>query len=189
MCRSPVILPPVVIRGTAVVVVLVAAALAGCNAEADPTPLPPLPSVSPTPETLQVPPEATPATAQGAAAFARYFFGRVNNSLISGDASGIRLLSEGDCAGCINLIDAAESPPKEGERVEGGLFDIMFAEASPVEGEDVLVDVRYVVTALRVLAPDGTLLRSKPATQPIDAQVRLTRKSTGWFVREFRNLT
>jgi hypothetical protein len=186
MCRSPVILPPVVIRGTAAVAL--AAALVGCSAEADPTPLPPLPSVSPTPETLQVPPEATPATAQGAAAFARHYFELVNKALETGDATAVRGASAPGCGGCRNLIAAIEEPLPAGERVEGGLFELIFAESPPVEDGDVIVEIRYSTTEVRVFGPQGELKETIPATAATNGQLRLMRKSDGWVVQGFRGL-
>jgi hypothetical protein len=190
MCRSPVILPPVVIRGTAVVVVLVAAALAGCNAEADPTPLPPLPSVSPTPETLQVPPEATPATAQGAAAFARYFFGTlVNQAYVELDAAAVRAWAGDQCKSCENIAADVERLRAANLRVLGERFKIAYAEAAPPEPDgSIVVDMRFSSDPYIETAADGSQVREEPAQVDVDAQVKLEQRSGRWLVTAIRTL-
>jgi hypothetical protein len=171
----------------AVVAVCVSAALAGCSAEAEPEPLPSAAAPSPTSVALPVPAEATPETAQGAAAFARYYLELVNRALDRADASAVERVSDPGCGGCRNLIRAIEEAPTPGERVEGGYFEVIFSEAPPVENGDVIVEVRYRVSALRVYGGDGAVLRTKAATEPVDAQMRLVRRSGAWIVQGFRS--
>ena len=171
------------------VAVCASVALAGCTEEAAaPPPLPSAARSSPTPVALPVPPEATPETPQGAAAFARYYFDLVNEAFDAGDATAVRGLSDPGCDGCNNLIKAIEKEDKPGERIEGGDFEVLFAESPPVEDGDVIVDLRYGVSELRVVGEDGQILRTTPAEPGIDAQLRLMREGQLWMVRGFRNV-
>jgi hypothetical protein len=140
----------------AVVAACVSAALAGCSAEAEPEPLPSAAAPSPTPVALPVPPEATPETAQGAAAFARYYLELVNRAFASIDATAVRSVSDPDCGTCSDLIRAIEESPTAGERFEGGDYEVIFAESPPVENGDVIVDVRYRIGELRVYGQMGS---------------------------------
>jgi hypothetical protein len=185
MCRSPVILPPVVMRGTAAAVALVAA-LAGCSAEADPTPLPPLPSVSPTPETLQVPPEATPDTAEGAAAFAKYYLAVLEEALRSGEPGRLRELSDSGCGGCRNLIGAVERAQAAGQVVRGGEFVVLSAVSPAPEQGEAMVDLRYSREAGELVTLAGEVVEPIQPEPPIDAQMRVARAGTGWRVLGFR---
>jgi hypothetical protein len=189
MCRSPVILPPVVIRGTAAAVALVAA-LAGCSAEADPTPLPSLPSVSPTPVAPQVPPEATPATAQGAAAFTRYFFGTlVNQAYLELDAGPVRLWAGAECRSCENIASDIERLRGADLRVPGDRFKVAFAEAAPPEPDgSIVVDMRFSSDPYIETASDGSQVREEPAQVDVDAQVMLKQRSGRWLVTAIRTL-
>jgi hypothetical protein len=64
----------------------------------------------------------------------------------------------------------------------------MFAEAPPVEEGDVIVDLRYVATEVRVYGADGSLLRTTPAAAPTDGQLRLVRRADDWIVMGFRSV-
>lgn len=163
--------------------------LVGCGPDPDgPTRLPPVESSSPSPVALPLPSEAAAETPQGAAAFAEYYFEVVNAGLQSGDASAVQRLSDPGCGGCVNLIGAIEEDPQPGERIEGGLFELAFAEAAPAEEGVIAVDLRYSVSALRVLDDDGRVLREKPASTSLDAQLFLKRAQEGWIVRGFENV-
>jgi hypothetical protein len=184
----PDILPLVLIRPV-VVALGAAVALTGCSSDADPRPLPPLPPPSATQAAaLPVPPEATPETPQGAAAFARYYFHLLNESFKRGDASGVRQVSDPGCDACLNLIAAIEEEDEPGQRVEGGDYRVLFAESPPIENGDVIVDLRYALTEARVVGSDGGVISTTPANPGINAQLRLMRQNDTWIVRGFRNV-
>lgn len=166
----------------------VAALLVGCSSEPEPEPLPPVPTTSPTPVVLPLPSAAAAATPQGAAAFARYYLALMNQAFRNGDAAAVRRLSDPGCGGCSNLIGAIEQPPPAGETVAGGEYEVQFAEAPPVENGDVIVELRYSLSELRVLGTDGQLLETKPAVRDVDAQMRLLRRGDSWIVAGFRDV-
>jgi hypothetical protein len=189
LCRSPVILPPVVMRGMATALVLVLA-LAGCSADADPKPLPPLPSVSPTSVVPQVPPEATPDTPQGAAAFTRYFFGTlVNVAYRDLDAASVRAWAGDECQSCENIAADIERLRAADLRVPGDRFKIAFAEAAPPEPDgSIVVDMRFSSDPYVETAADGSEMREEPAQIDVDAQVKLLQRQGRWIVTAIRTL-
>lgn len=166
----------------------VAALLVGCSSEPEPEPLPPVPTTSPTPVALPLPSAAAAATPQGAAAFARYYFDLINQGLTSGDGAAVRAVSDPGCGGCRNLIGAMEQEPTPGERIEGGLFEIVSAESPPLEEGAVIVSLQYRVTEVRVLNDAGAVLRTTPAEGPSNGQLRLKRQGSSWIVLGFRGV-
>ncbi len=180
-------------RSSAVALALVLSlGVAGCAGdEPQPGTLDPLPSASPSAvgaSPIPVPSAALSADAFGASAFARHYLALVDAAFEAGDPSAVIAVSDPGCGGCNSFIDGIRQDSPEGERYEGGTFDVRFAEAPPVADGDVVVDLQYVVTELKVYGPDGALLRTKPATAPTLAQMRLNRRGSGWVVRGFRNV-
>jgi hypothetical protein len=188
MCRSPVILPPVVIRGTAAAVAL-AAALVGCSAEADPTPLPPLPNVSPTQVAPQLPPEANEETAEGAAAFAGYYLRIVGLAFQEADATRLQELSASGCEGCDALIAAVQTLQQEGQKRLGGDYLVRGVAAPPVEGGDVVVEISYERVAGQVVDEGGRVVASAGPVPPTNAQMRMLWRDGGWQVQGYRVVT
>lgn len=171
------------------IVACLVAMLAACSSEGDASPtLPPAPSASPTPApALPVPPEATPETPQGAAAFARYYLDLLNRAFAAGDATAVRAVTTDECEGCQNLISAIERGDDPGEIATGGEYQVVFAEAPPVENGDVVVELRYALTEVEVRKADGSV-ETIPAKSGVDAQMRLLRRDGGWVVQGFRNV-
>ena len=161
--------------------------LVGCTEEAAaPPPLPSVAAASPTPVALPVPPEATPETPRGAAAFARFYMQVLTEAFQTADPTQLRSLSDPGCGGCNNFISAVEGSADAGERTEGGDFNVVFAEAPPVEDGDVIVELRYSRDAARVLTGDGSVRVEVPADPPLDAQMRLVRTGSSWIVMGLR---
>lgn len=173
----------------AVGLLCLALTVVGCSAgDQEPDPLPPVTTSSPSPVDLPMPSEAAAETPEGAAAFARYYFEMLNHAFRTGDAGGVKRLSEPGCEGCNNLIGAIEKEGKPGERVEGGDYSIVYAESPPIENGDVVVEVRYALAEVLVTATDGRVIETIPANPGIDAQLRLIRNGETWLVRGFRNV-
>jgi hypothetical protein len=186
MCRSPVILPPVVMRGTALGLVLLAA-LAGCSADAEPKPLPPLPSVSPAPVVPQLPPEATPADAFGARAFTRHFFDTVNDAYASLDPSRVEALSASQCNSCKSIMSDIERLKADGLQVAGSRFKLDFAEATPPEPDgSIFVDFGFDADAYVEKDASGRTAETYPARQDQEGQARLVRTEGGWRMSALR---
>lgn len=165
--------------------------LAGCSGdEEQPRTLPPAPSASPSPVVLPVPPEATPETAQGAAAFARYFFDVVVNSAYGTvDPRQIEVLSTTACNSCDNIVADIERLRDAGLRVYGKRFKLVFAEASPAESDgSIVVDFRFSSDPYLERDASGATVREEPAQIDQDAQVKLVRRNRAWAVEAIRTV-
>jgi hypothetical protein len=186
MCRSPVILPPVVIRGTAAAVAL-AAALVGCSAEADPTPLPPLPSVSPTTVAPQVPPEATPATAQGASAFMRHFLDVVNRAYATRDAGPVRALATENCDSCEAAARDVDRLREADHEVQGTRYRLTFvATAAPDASGQFLVDFEFDADPYLERDASGQVVQEFPSQEAQIGQALLVRSGDSWRIDAIR---
>ena len=162
--------------------------LVGCTSDdgKKPTVLPSLappaasPSAVPVPS---VPPEASAETAQGAAAFARFYFQDVvNGAYVSGVTNPVAALSDDACNSCKNIIGDVERLAAAGRKVEGRRFNVQFAEAAP-PGPDgkFIVDVRYTADRYLEVDTQGSVVRDV-AAQVKDAQVLLIRDTGGWLI-------
>lgn len=184
--RSAATLPLVRIRAVVAALVM-STVLVACSNEPGPSPLPELPTASPTPSPLSVPPAALAETPQGAAAFSRYYFEQVlSRAFQKADASRLRSLSDSGCEGCNNFIAAIQSSAEAKEVTEGGDFSVLFTEAPPIDAGEVIVDLRYSRTAARVVAEDGAVRATLPADPTLDVQIRLVHRAGGWVVMGIR---
>jgi hypothetical protein len=179
------ILPFVMMRRVAAVLCL--AALAGCGSETEPQPLPPVASGSPSPAAaLPVPPEATPETAAGAAAFARYYLDVLGLAFETADPTQLRSLSASGCGGCDALITSVAELQEQGRKRVGGRYLIKDVAAPPVEAGDVIVEVVYEREAAQVLDAQGQIVASAPSVPMTNAQLRLLRRGEAWVVQGYR---
>ena len=166
-------------------------ALAACSEEAAaPPPLPSAETTSPTPFALPVPPEATPETPQGAAAFARYYFGDVVNAAYDRlDPEPVAALSASECNSCANILKDVVRLREAGLRVAGDRFKILFAEASPPDPDgSIIVDFRFSSDPYVEKDASGKQVREEPAQKDQDAQAKLIRRGDGWVVTAIRTV-
>jgi hypothetical protein len=176
--------PVVVALGAAV-------ALTGCSSDADPRPLPPLPPPSATQAAaLPVPPEAMPATPQGAAAFARYYFGAlVNQAYESLDPASVQAHSTSACGSCDAIVTDVERLRDARLRVPGQRFKIGFAEAAPAEADgSIIVDFRFSSDPYVETDAGGEVVREEPAQVDVDGQAKLIRRDGGWAMEAIRTV-
>jgi hypothetical protein len=165
----------------------VSAALAGCSAEAEPEPLPSAAAPSPTPVALPVPPEATPETAQGAAAFVRYFFETVNRSYQSLDSQPVAVLSAPQCNSCKNIVEDITRLRKEGLRVDGQRFRLEFVEAPPADPDgSIVVDFHFDSDPYVERKSDGGITRNNPSQEDQPGQARVVRGGGQWLMSGLR---
>jgi hypothetical protein len=164
--------------------------LAGCSSDpVPPATLPPLTS-SPTPSPTPVP---TPTginapDAFGASAFTKHFFAQVNQAYSQRDPELIRVLAAVDCETCENFMADIARLIKERRRVEGGAFELLFAESPPPEDGVAIVEVAYSNSATRELSESGSVVKTYPARPRTFGQVRLDRTPSGWAVRAIREV-
>lgn len=146
-----------------------------------------LPSAVPVPS---IPAEASAETAQGASAFARFYFQDVvNGAYASGVTGPVAALSDDECNSCKNIIGDVERLTAAGSKVEGRRFNVQFAETAP-PGPDgkFIVDVRYAADRYLEVDSQGSVVRDV-AAQVKDAQVLLVRDSGGWLVGGIQTVT
>lgn len=189
--RLPVTLPGVRVHGGALALVFgMSLAVAGCSAEAEPRSLPPVPSASPSPTPLAVPPEAMAETAEGAVAFARHYFGSVVNAAYANlDAAEVRRLSQPECNSCANIVADVERLRNSGLFVAGQRFKVVYAEAAPAAGDGtVIVDFRYSSDPYVEQDAQGSAVRQEAAQRDVDAQALLAPAEDGWRVLAIRTL-
>ena len=174
-----------------VVALGVAMVLGACSSDGEPRPLPPLPSPSPTQAAaLPVPPEATPETPQGAAAFARYYFGDlVNQAYEDLDPRPVEAASTSACGSCEAVVSDIERLREAGLRVAGDRFKIVFAEAAPADVDgSIIVDFRFSSDPYVETDGAGKVVREEPAQIDQDAQAKLVRRDGGWVVDAIRTV-
>lgn len=178
------------IRAAAAALVI-STVLVACSNDPAPSPLPVLPTASPTPTALSVPPEALAETPHGAAAFTRYYFAQVVNEAYTAlEPSMVRELSAAECGSCANIVSDIERLREAGLRVEGLRFKIAFAEAPPADPDgSIIVDFRFSSDPYVEQDENGATLRQEPAQTNQDAQVKLVpRPSGGWIVEAIRTV-
>ncbi|TAL21867.1 MAG: hypothetical protein EPN99_06845 [Frankiales bacterium] len=177
------------IRG-ALAVLCVLAALVGCSDDPEPLTLPPITSASPSPLVVPLPSEAAAETPEGAAAFARYFFGEVvDGAYVDLNAEPVVALSTEQCDSCKNIVDDIERLRDAGLIVAGERFKIAFAEAPPVNADgSVIVDFRFTSDPYVERNAEGEVVRQEDAQVDQDAQVKLVRREGGWAVDAIRTV-
>lgn len=176
---------------SAALVPLVLLLLGGCTgggAEALPSPLPPAPSpsVSASPAALVVPPEARPATAEGASQFARFYLKVLSEAFVSGDVTQLQAISHPDCGTCSEFIKLTKADAAAGKQYEGGAFSPISAEATASAAGDDLVDVFYSRAASTTRDASGAVLKRGPGTKRELLQMRAVRVADRWLARGIR---
>lgn len=170
------------LRGLVVASLALAAA---CSAGSDtPQALPSLTAgPSPTATPVPVPTEAQAHTPQGAAAFVRFYYDRLNAAWSKPDPAELAGLSDKSCGTCANYVHAAESFALQRRRVSGPSVKILSAEAPPEEQGLVAVDVFFDEPARDIVTMDGSLVQSFPASRQLHWTVYVMRQPVGWVVR------
>ena len=174
-------------------------ALSGCSgggAESKPVTLPPLTAVpstsatpSPTVAPVKKPVEADEPTAEGAEAFALFWFAQLSRAFASMDTASLAAVSSRDCATCDAYIQTIQRAKEAGNYYEGAQFKIRSAAAPPL-GEvgratasaDVVVD--YDVSAATELNASGAKVREERSHKGVTVRMTLERKGSRWLVRE-----
>ncbi len=166
---------------------LVLALLAGCSQDDPPaSTLPPL-SVAPSPSAPSaepVPTAAQAATPQGAAEFARFFYGEIVQAFKARDPDRIAILSASDCEACQAYVDSLTSLRDENESVR---FDIVVV-AAEAPGGDTTNTARVTVIynsegSIRYNA-NGTEIAREPARRNAEQTLTLVRTGGTWKVQE-----
>lgn len=200
-------------RRSAAVLVLASALLAGCSDSSDTAPgsLPPAtgsteaglssPAAAPAarepnepspraslPPVVR-PPEADEPTAEGAAAFARYWYAELDRAYDLLDSRRIQALSHRQCQVCQRYIEDIDLAAREGEVYRGGGFQVLSAVAPALQNTSTVVLLRYSSPPLVVSDRDGHVVSRSAHRSSVTSQLLVSRQGEGWRVREAREMS
>lgn len=147
-----------------------------------------LPSLTPTPTAtaapVAIPSAATPATAQGADAFVRFFFTQLNAAFSDSNAGLLSGLIDPACGTCANYVRALRADPAQ--VIQGPSFSVATVAAAPVESGGSYVEVVGTIPARKLVDRAGRVIRELPAEGRFHFTVAALRTSNGWVVRAIR---
>ena len=160
-------------------------AVAGCGRSApSPPTLPPV-SVAPStsPSAAPVPSAAQAATPQGAAAFARFFYAQVAEGFQTQNANLVSQISLPSCEACQRYVQSIEEVSQDELRVEGGDFEVTFAESPALASEQsARVDTGWDFSQVSYFDRGGNLVDSGPAVTGVEETMLLQRRDGSWLV-------
>jgi hypothetical protein len=187
LARTNRYLAGVILRSAAVSLAVVGLLTSGCSqGDAKPRSLPTVTStVGATPSSLpvRVPSAATPATAQGAAAFVRYFFEALDQAYRQGRPFPVGELIDNRCESCRQFAGVADGLARDGYHFRESSFAHLLAEAPPLQGALSYVTLTCDLPArTKVDASDRTIV-AYPAEKPMVMTVVTERRSSGWVIR------
>ena len=184
-------------RGWVSVLVGLTLVVAGCSGSTSDQPkvLPPVvtqsasPSVSSTVAAgpVVVPSAAVPATPQGAAAFVRFFFERLNETFRRADPELTRELVDPACRTCANFDFAVRRVRDAGNHVVGQVFLVISAEAAPPGQGFTLVDVFVDLPSTTEVNASGKIVDVSAKQSRLQYSVTLTRVANRWRVRAVKD--
>lgn len=149
--------------------------------------MPPVASGSPSVASVgPLPSEAAAATAEGAAAFARYYLEVIGAAFASADPTQLEALSAPGCGGCDALIGSITELREQGRKRLGGDYIVKSVAAPPVERGDVILEIAYAREAGQVVDETGRVFASAPPVPVTNAQLRLIRQGMSWVVQGYR---
>jgi Family of unknown function (DUF6318) len=137
-----------------------------------------------TPSPPALPKAATALDAQGASAFARYWFDVVNYTYHSGDTHLIRSLSTAECQFCASFVRDTEKATAQGRRTVGADVSVIAAVVPPPSSND-LFQVQALVDQAAGTEVDavGNVITSLSPNSKARIDVFLRRDTTSWRVR------
>lgn len=180
-------------RRTSAAAALAAAALvalAGCSDDepaSEPTNEPSAsttasPSPTPTAVAPTLPPDAARPDATGAEAFTRYWFDLVSHAYASGDAGGLRALSDPECATCLAIADEIDAQYQSGGRFTGGAVSVVAAVPAAAANEVTVVSSAYNQTAITPISSRGDEGVASIAVEGKPVELYLRHSQGAWTV-------
>ena len=184
-------------RGWVSVLVGLTLVLAGCSGSTSDQPkvLPPVVTPSASPSTaptasagpVVVPSAAVPATPQGAAAFVRFYFERLNEAFRRADPELTRELVDPACRTCANFNSAVRRVRDAGNHIDGQAFSVVTVEAAPPDQGSVVVDVFLDFPRTHEVTASGTRTNTSVAQPRHHYSVFLARNAARWRVRAIQD--
>jgi len=137
------------------------------------------------PSTAATPTGIAAPTAQGAAAFARFYLQTIADGFRKQDAARVSVLSDPNCKTCRAYIDSIrELKTKHYQPSQAFRFDVVLAEAPATNGSTARVDVIFNTPAVIILGPDGHVVQNNRATKGMAQSFQLHRVGDAWRVKE-----
>lgn len=138
------------------------------------------PSTRPSDPTVGVPTAARANTAQGATAFVRYWYEQLNLAYATLDADALDNLSDPTCQSCRGYIKNIRSIAAARQEARGVEFEVLAAEAPPLDDQIPLVSVLYRVSPYTIVSTDGQIVDESDGDDRLVADVQLKRQDDGW---------
>ena len=162
--------------------------LSGCAGGSDSPRVLPSPTATPSASAspVPVPPQATPHTPQGAAAFVRFFFDQLNVAFSTSDAALVRRYSTANCGTCTLYAKSLEYGRSHGLRIEGDSFAITDVQAVPVASGSVVVEALGDIPAKKEVDATGRTVDSVAGHSHFHCTVILTAAADAWRVSDIR---
>jgi predicted lipid-binding transport protein (Tim44 family) len=171
--------------------------LTGCSGEAADTPGATLPPATSTPSASatataadEVPPEAKAATPEGAAAFVRHFYERIERAYAERDPEVLRPVVDADCEACNGLLAAVARLRDDNNTLASPyritVKDVVVPGLEAGQTEVVALAI-FDESELVRLDESGVEQARLPALSGVAQDVRLMRVGESWRVEEVVN--
>jgi Protein kinase domain/Family of unknown function (DUF6318) len=131
-----------------------------------------------------LPPAPILATAQDAAAFARYWFDALNYAVATGDTAPVIAAASPGCQACTAAVDAIRDGYRDGGWLRGGRYTVRQALVDGFfdPNRTVVVGTVFDRSPLWTVNADGTVRSQLPGTTFTSCQVLLARADDRWQV-------
>lgn len=131
-----------------------------------------------------MPQRARDIDADGAEAFARYWFELLEYAYGSGDSASLLAISQSHegCEICSQTIADIETRTERGERFEGVSFRVITSAASPVDERGSVITMLVDETRSQVRAADGRIVHVTPAAPSTALDLFAAVTPDGWRV-------
>ncbi len=143
----------------------------------------PTPSVTTSSAPVIVPSPARPATPQGAAAFVRFYLGRVSAAYATADPGLLEGLSDVACATCARYAESARLLRVDGKHIVGQSVVVVSVEAPAATNGFVAADVFFDVPSRAVADRAGHLIEQLGSRPRAHQPFFLQRRGESWSVR------
>lgn len=160
------------------------ALLTACAASPQPQALAPVAAAARAPVTPSPTTAADAETAAGASAFATRYFQRLNVAYQTRDVRPLAGMTEPGCRSCRNFADDIAAMIAAGHTLVGDSFQVVAADAPPVEGHLAVVDLLFRSPGCVEYTSTGAVLLHRRATSGQVYLVTTVFAAGRWRIRE-----
>ncbi len=137
--------------------------------------------------TVAVPPAATKKTPEGAEAFARFYWEKASEVLVTNDATTVKSLSATDCSVCRAFSELADKQNATGHHAEKNPFQIKLVTWVETKQGRSVVEVAGNEIPVRTLNADGDVVSTSKAGV-ITWQTTMVWAENRWAVVDFKGI-